>query len=108
VTYGDPRQHIWTLYITAEEGRCCDTPSSATEPPNFIEQNYFCYVGDSNVGDNGSNCASDANCCAPQSGPWFNTTLTAPATEDIEIRICADESTSNEDTPLEVIEIYVM
>ena len=41
VTYGDPRQHIWTTYITAEEGRCCDIPGSGSEPPNFIEQNYF-------------------------------------------------------------------
>ena len=105
VTYGDPRQHIWTLYGSWGESRCCGY--AYTTPPNFIEQNYFCDTS-SPFWDGETSCSSDATCCAPHSGPWFNTTLTAPTAEDIEIRIYGDESTSNEDTPVEMIEIYVM
>ena len=122
VTYGNLRQHIWTLYGAVREGvdGCC-APSPDTQPPSFVKQNYFCDTGNpTNKGwsntffttyplwDNDANCPSNATCCAPHSGPWFNTTLIDATTEDIEIRICGDERTSNEDTPLELIEIYVM
>ena len=123
VTYGNSRQHIWTLYGGVREfiDGCCAEPTGRTQPPMFIDQSYFCDTGnpsDSNwrnrfftsfsLWDNDANCPSNATCCAPHSGPWFNTTLTAPTTEDIEIQICGDEKTANEDTPLELIEIYVM
>ena len=120
MTYGNPRQHIWTLYGgLGEYNRGCCAPSY--QPLTFVEQNYFCDTGNPSnenwvntffptfpLWDNDANCPSNATCCAPHSGPWFNTTLTAPTTGDIEVRICGDESTSNEDTPLELIEIYVM
>ena len=117
VTYGNPRQHIWTLYGAVREydDGCCATPLSSGS------QNYFCDTGNPTnedwrnmlfttypLWDNDANCPSNATCCAPHSGPWFNTTLIDATTEDIEIRICGDERTSNEDTPLELIEIYVM
>ena len=115
VTYGAPRQHIWTLYGEIYQTGCCGDYAE----PTFVDNNYFCDTGnphgnfqgfilfpDSPLWDGISGC-DDASCCAPHSGPWFNTTLTAPTTDDIEIRICADESTANEDTPLELVEIYV-
>ena len=121
VTYSNPRQHVWSLFGALYFGECCGTPSSNAQPPSFIGQNYFCDTGNVlsenwvdmfftsyPLWDNEANCPSDANCCAPQTGPWFNTTLTAPTTGDIEIRICGDQGTSDEDTPLELIEIYVM
>jgi len=96
VTYSNPRQHIWTLYGAVWESNCCLT----TSLPSFVEQNYFCDTGNPSDGgweniffttfplwDNDANCPSSATCCAPHSGPWFNTTLMAPTTEDIEIRI---------------------
>ena len=39
--------------------------------------------------------------------PWFSVQLPAPTTDMIEVSICADESTDNEDTPIELLEIYV-
>ena len=122
VTYGAPRQHIWTLYGGLQPdsayGCCGSTPPSTAL--SFIENNYFCDTGnpdsnhwqsiifnpDSPLWDGIAGCG-DASCCAPHSGPWFNTTLTAPTTDDIDIRICGDETTNNEDTPLELVEIYV-
>ena len=115
VTYGAPRQHIWTLYGEIHQAGCCISYAE----PTFVDNNYFCDTGnphgnfqgfflhtDSPLWDGIAGCG-DASCCTPHSGPWFNTTLTAPTTDDIEIRICGDESTANEDTPLELVEIYV-
>ena len=33
--------------------------------------------------------------------------LPNPINDDIEVRICGDEGTSNEDTPIELLEIYI-
>ena len=33
--------------------------------------------------------------------------LSNPTTDDIKVRICGSESTSNEDTPIELLQIYV-
>jgi len=91
VTYGNPRQHIWTLYggLREFDAGCCSTPTSSSQPPSFVEQNYFCDTGNpdghlmtvlfttSPLWDNDANCPSSATCCAPHSGPWFNTTLMA-------------------------------
>ena len=120
VTYGAPRQHIWTLYGTVRPfiSSCCASTSTAQ---SLVENNYFCDTGnpasdpwqrilytDHRLWDGISGCDDiDASCCALHSGPWFNTTMTAPTTDDIEIRICADQSTADEDTPLELVEIYV-
>ena len=116
VTYGFPRQHIWTLYGGGSEDRCCETPATTFQPPSFIEKNYFCDIGNvwrdisfttPPMWDDEANCPNDDACCAPQSGMCFNTTLTVPTIEYIEIRICADQSSGDEDTPLELVEIYV-
>lgn len=120
LTYGVPRQHIWTFYAGVREVRdgCCDSTYSVA---NQVGENYFCDTGNPDdahwvnaffpnhpLWDGIGNCPSNNNnCCAPHSGPWFYVNLTTPTTESIEIRICGDESTSNEDTPLELVEIYV-
>jgi hypothetical protein len=44
---------------------------------------------------------------AIKSPPWFSVQLPTRTTDRIEVRICADESTSNEDTPIQLLEIYV-
>ena len=38
---------------------------------------------------------------------WFSDQLSAPTTDMIEIRICANESYDNEDTPIKLLELYV-
>ena len=39
--------------------------------------------------------------------PWFCTQLPQTTTDVLEIRICGNEGTSNEDTPVEIIELYI-
>ena len=117
VTYGTPRQHIWSFFCAHFEVRCCNEEDwQVVESYNIVGDNYFCDTGslDANalainypVWDGNTQCDSDPNCCAPDSGPWFNTTLSSPSTSDIEVRVCADERTGNEDALVELIDIYV-
>ena len=119
VTYGAPRQHIWTFYAAVREGEagCCHSTYSAASQ---VGENYFCDTGNPDdaewrntffpthpLWDGIAGCPSNTTCCAPHSGPWFHVTLTNPTTDSIEIRICGEEPSANEDTPLELIEIYV-
>ena len=49
----------------------------------------------------------EAPCCTHPNMPWFNKTLAQTTTEDIELRVCGDEVATNEDAPLQVIELFV-
>ena len=52
----------------------------------------------------------EGTCCSGTKSPrapWFSVQLPTLTTDRIEVRICADESTSNEDTPIQLLEIYV-
>lgn len=55
----------------------------------------------------GLQCSSEGTCCTEKSPPWFAVELPNATTDDIEVRICGDEGTANEGTPIELIEIYV-
>ena len=115
VTHGSPRQHIWTHYAAVWSSRCCS--NLATAP--FVGEDYFCDTGNPNVAswhgsffpdhplwDEVPNC-DGADCCTTYLAPWFNVTLPGITTNDIEVRICGNEPTSNEDTPLKLVEIYI-
>ena len=39
--------------------------------------------------------------------PWFLKTLNETTTDDIELRVCSNVGLPDEDTPLDIIEIYV-
>ena len=121
ITYGTPHKHIWSFYGDIAAGGCCSRDHiDNTASLGFIGDNVFCDTGNPNdepwednmfiehpLWDGESRCPNDATCCTPHSGPWFHTTLPLPTIADIEVRICGDESTSNEDTPVELVEIYV-
>ena len=56
----------------------------------------------------GQQCGGlEGPCCTIPKTPWFIKTLNENTTEDIELRVMADESTSNEDIPLDIIELYI-
>ena len=49
-------------------------------------------------------------CCElsfPPGAPWFCKQLPQATTDDIEVRICRDEAVSNEDTPVEIVDICI-
>ena len=125
---GDDKQHVWTFVSELSEGRtdrhvCPCTPGSGpnTAPtvPPFIGENYFCETGSNSLSESsgvfysgdplwdGENCGSGSACCEFNGPPYFCRSLPEPVTDDIEVRICADEAFRLEHTPVELVEIFV-
>jgi hypothetical protein len=123
LTHGQsPRKHVWTFAAGADETGfsqyfCpCNTRYTGAVPP-FIAQDYFCDTG-STYGWrhlfyhadplwDGSGCGPNSRCCGFNNPPWFCKQLPQPTTDDIEMRVCIDEATSNEDIALETVQIFV-
>ena len=55
----------------------------------------------------GQGCGPTSSCCTFNSPPWFNVQLSSPTTDDIEVRICGNERIGNENTPIQLIELYI-
>ena len=132
VTHGsNPREHVWSFAVGYFESNttplgcpCLTTPNRAnTVIPLFVGDDFFCDTGAatapicSNITTDlivahplwdGGGCGPTGGCCENNNPPWFCKMLPQPTTDDIEVRICADEQTSNEDTAIELIEIYVV
>ena len=122
ITHGDsPRKHIWTYAaeVLEIENLCpCSSPT-ATQPPSFVGNDYYCEAGllrkpwafvlySDDVLWDGERCdANEAPCCNRPLLPWFCKELPEPTSDDLEVRICADEVLKNEDVPIEEIELYV-
>ena len=104
VTHGKShRQHVWTFAADYRVScPCSSTP--AGNIPEFVGLNYFCEFNTNQRLWDGQGC-NDANCCVGP--PWFTTDLVTSTTDDIEIRICLDSPTSNEDVSIEKIELYI-
>ena len=121
ITYGRPRKHIWSFFASWNNWGCCSEEHlNHTRFLDFIGENAFCDTGnvdnenwhntlftDHPLWEGVGGCRNSFTCCHAASGPWFQKTLAAPSVSDIEIRICTDQHTINEDTPLELVEIYV-
>ena len=126
ITHGSsPRKHIWTFAAANDETSskievcpCTRTDSQfrGVVPP-FIGQDYFCETGSRYFRQNriythdplwnGRGCGATSTCCSFNSPPWFCKQLPQSTTDDIELRLCGDEVLTNEDTPIEVIELYI-
>ena len=128
VTYGhNPRNHIWTFAArkgsTINTHICpCTSSSDTVTVPSFIEGDYFCERGILDIDPNpafvesnplwdGHGCTNSSTCCQFNNPPWFCKQLPEPTTEDIEIRLMGYVNQFNaleeEDTPIELMEIYV-
>ena len=124
LTHGSPRQHIWTFAAGSNEfgdryGCFCGGASEGARAPlEFVGSNYFCesardapgflhagFFPDDPLWD-GMGCAI-TNCCDFNTPPWFRAQLPSPTTDDIEVRLCMDQSTGDEDVAIELWEIYV-
>ena len=54
----------------------------------------------------GKGCAPP-ECCSHSGMPWFCKTLPVPTTDYIEIRNCYNDPVGDEDTALDLIELYI-
>ncbi len=126
LTHGQlPRQHIWTFANALDETRfdavvCPCTRTDITYTgfvPPYIGQDYFCETGSGEEFNNhifysddplwdGQGCGGTSTCCEFNNPPWFCKQLPQPTTDDIELRLC-DDQLEDEDSPIEIAEIYI-
>ena len=126
----NPRQHIWTFAGGLDEigtqpplnCPCTNTnlAAFAMQPPSFVGNDYFCDTGSANYtlhdpgflySDDplwdGAGCGPANTCCSLNNPPWFLKQLPSTTTDDIEMRMCFDQPSTDEDTPIEIIELYI-
>ena len=116
ITFGHPRNHIWTFAAAKSQNHCPCIGSRNPAPP-FVDEDHFCEVGilngeinfiDSNPLWDGQGCAGSSACCEFNNPPWFCKQLPQPTIDDIEIRLIGFVDRVNileeEDTPVEFIE----
>ena len=97
----------------------CNTDTEITIPP-WVGDEYFCETGVptgsgwitnefyfNNLLWDGQQCGGTSTCCDFNNPPYFCKQLLEAITDDIEVRICGDELLSNEDTPVELIEVFI-
>ncbi len=125
ITQGYPRKHVWTLIAgqssttsTTNDCRCNILPGSTWDINMFIGNDFFCESGNptSSVSFilysddplwNGKECGSEEqDCCLANGLPWFHNILTS-TTDYLELRVCSDESSDIEDTPISLYELYI-
>ena len=122
VTHGNPRMHIWTFAVGLHERGGSDAHNcpcdGGASPPPFVGNNFFCETGDDTpsvevhqfFGDDplwdGKDC-NISTCCSQNNPPWFNVQMSSPTTDAIEVRICGDQRTGDEDSPIAMLELYV-
>ena len=128
ITYGsNPRKHIWTYACGLSEGHfwrhllCpCNTLSSNTASPSFIGNDSYCESGlpagqifedvlyASDPLWDGQQCnGNEGPCCTNSNMPWFIKTLSETTTDNIELRVCSSQGHLDEDTPVDIIELYI-
>ena len=129
ITCGSPRQHVWTLMagitgtdILSDGHYNCPCSTGSRQGPHvqsFINNNYYCESGAGTSWSktlytsdplwDGKGCGTlETACCSAPGLPWFHRDYGNTTTTDyLELRVCADEGTDNEDTPVSFYEIYV-
>ena len=123
------QESIWVLgnavkelgVVAAPQTRCpCVAGSTnGNNIPSFVGQNYFCESGITSGFTNGlfyangdplwdgQGCGPTSSCCTFNSPPWFNVQLPSSTTDNIEVRICSDQGTNVDGSPIQLMELYV-
>ena len=94
--------------------------AGGSPPPSFVGSDYYCESGNpgpssdfqqiysSDVLWDGKQCGgSESACCNLPDLPWFCKTLPAPISEDLEVRICTNEDSSNENVAIVSFELHL-
>lgn len=120
ITHGHPKRHIWTFASGIAEDRndrysCpCARSGYTGSVPSYVSNDYFCESGTytqrtgvfSDPLWDGMGCPSTNLCCTAKNPPYFCKQVPA-TTNPIELRVCSDSPSSDEDILLELVEIFV-
>ena len=124
ITHGAQHKHICSYVAGVTENssqekqsNCPCSTEAGPSSQSFVGDNYYCESGnptdtwqrklysDDPLWD-GQQC--EGTCCTgTNSPPWFSVQLPAPTTDMIEVSICANQRTDDEDTPIALLEIFV-
>ena len=127
ITSGSPRQHVWTLmaginHIPAQSYHNCPCTIGSLQNStlqSFIGDDYFCESGNpiaevkrrlytSDPLWDKEGCTGDEMACCEAPGlPWFNKIYQSTTTDYLELRVCGEESTDDENVPVSFYELYV-
>ena len=121
----ESRSHIWTFAAALDETRrnraiVCQCSNvnvilNDFKTPSFVGNDYFCETGSRHGFSygvlytedplwDGKGCGTSSSCC--DKGEWFCKDV-PKTSSDIELRLCSNEDRINEDTPIELIELYI-
>ena len=122
ITHGkSPRKHIWTYMASSSEKKpiCPCSTGSTVKVPDFIGKNYLCesanpektavpgrLYGREVLWDKSQCNGVEASCCEDKI--YGYAVLPSSTTDDIEVRVCTDEATTDEDIGLHsaIISVY--
>ncbi len=132
LTRGNPRKHVWTFIAGINEDNSknlgwnvCPCQIGSKTQSNYIfqlfEKDYYCESGNPSTTPgtmpllytadplwDGEQCEGlESPCCNSTSLPWFHKLLDVSTSDYIEMRVCADQSTADEDTPIDQLEVFV-
>ena len=122
VTHGNPRKHVWSLICGeldrhGRNSRCPCGHVGSSPAPSFVGSDYYCESGHKDNPEvlytsdplwDGKDCgSSETGCCQRPLIPWFYKSIGYYTTDYIEMRICCDEGTNDEDVAVEQYELYV-
>ena len=130
ITHGKPdRTHIWSYTAGATEHQDwfarhynCPCSDGINALPLYLGSNYYCESANKDNIDiiidskffpsdplwDDQQCDNEGTCCTgANTPPWFSVDLHNPTSDDIEVRICHDDDTDDEDTPIQLLELYV-
>ena len=127
LTHGcNPRKHIWTFAAARSEEisysykyhicPCTNTLNHVTIPiPPYVGNDYFCDTASEHRYDfkfhpndplwDGQGCGPINTCCSLNNPPWFMKELSASTHDNIEMRLCSDQSSSK--IVFETLDLYV-
>ena len=124
ITQGQPRKHLWTYAVGHSEqsgGSSSVCPCNGNFPgaeayiPNFVGNHYYCESGfverwlsrmawEDPLWD-GNECIASNACCDRFGFFYRNVTV---STDHIEVRWCSNYPNTEEDSPADQLEIWVM
>ena len=125
LTYGNDRKLIWRFLAgTCKNGYsncpCGDSTGLPYGSVGSVGTDYYCEAGSTECSPmhatfysnerlwDGEGCGSrETQCCERPGMPWFHKLLGNSTTDNIELRVCLNSPTSDEDIAVEQYEIYV-